>query len=80
MSDLKDDDDLHRCNQLPLVSIDALTAAHSLSDLNNKTLIGGMLPECLNISFVENEGSSKRWPSYHSKEENKASIIGASAF
>jgi len=79
MAALKDDDDLCRCNQLTLVSIDSLTAGISLSDLNNKPFTGGNQSDCPNISFVENDWISLKWLGYRSKEENKAPIIGASA-
>jgi len=79
MAALKDDDDLCRCNQLALVSIETATTGTSLSELNNKPLIGGKLSNCLNTSFVENYHISLTWLGYRSKEENKAPIIGASA-
>jgi len=79
MADLKDDDDLCRCNHLPLTSIDSLTAGISLSDLNNKPLTGGNQPDCPNISFVENDGISLKWLGYRGKEENKTPTIGVPA-
>jgi len=79
MAALKDDDDLCRCNQLPLASIDSLTAGISLSDLNNKPLTGGNQPDCLNISLIENDDISLKWLGYRGKEENKTPTIGVPA-
>ena len=86
MADLKDDDDLCRYNQLPLASIDSLTAGISLSDLNaqhglrhNKPLTGGNQSDCLNTSFIGNDDISLRGIGYRGKEENKTPTVGVPA-
>jgi len=60
MTALKDDDDLCRCNQLPLASIDTATAGISLTNRDKKPFKGENQQECLNISFVENDKPGKK--------------------
>jgi len=60
MAALKDDDDLCRCNQLPLASIDSLTAGISLTDHDKKPFKGENQQECLNISFIEKDKPGKK--------------------